>query len=132
RVQQDRPRLEVKECTVSHADDLRASGRVRVTVHGVVEIAQAASTATEDHPTVDIFVDGQQVSEDNVSVENRANASSAEALYGFSCVVDVPSVPERSDKDKVEAKIARDMIMVMVVARSVQRGRPSGWLALLE
>lgn len=110
-----RPVVRVEQCVLE-----KAGKECGVIVGGVAE-------GGEEMPVVEVYVDGQPVpTVDVVKVDGE------ERHYSFSCKHShvLPQPP--SERDRVEGKIARDMVMVVVLARTAMDGKPTGWLKLLD
>lgn len=115
----DRPRLEALQCNSSAID---ANSQVQITISGRVSLADNKSI----RPTIALYIDGQAVAADDVQIDGEASEG-----FTLRCNTKVTSPPKRPQRNKVQGKIARDQIMVLVLA-SVEGGKPSGWLHLLE
>lgn len=94
----------------------------------VVKVDKAARASLEtakDFPPFELTVDGCEVPFDNV-VATRSSETYVFELRNYV----VPMV-ERVAVKSTEEPVVRDMVMVVLLARAVLGGRPSGWLGLL-
>lgn len=87
--------------------------------------ARASLEAAKGLPPFQLTVDGCEVPSDNI-VATRSSEAYAFELRDYV----VPTV-ERVAVKSTEEPVVRDMVMVVLLARAVSGGRPSGWLGLL-
>ena len=121
-----RPTLEVTSCSVTRAQDRK----IRVSLEGSLDCHQtAAETPNDMH--LDIYVDGVRLEDTEVSIPDP-NLSSGGNIFSFSASRSTSPPPEQDDRNRVVGKIARDSIMIIVLARVGDKGRPSGWLRLIH
>ncbi|TQV95153.1 amidase family protein [Cordyceps javanica] len=126
-----RPLLEGMRCASTTGTD-EAGGVVRVSVSGRIKATE--SNGSGWRPVVQVYVDGDIVAAEHIDMSEEEEEEEEEGGLGtssFRCNVSVPPRPRREAREAVHGKIARDMIMVVVVA-SVGHGRPSGWLGFIE
>ncbi|ATY66080.1 amidase family [Cordyceps militaris] len=119
--QHERPRLESVECSASTGVGGDA-GTVQVSISGTIDPAQRDGK----RPVLQVYVDGQIVSAADIQISEDSLP-----VYSWSCSVSVPRRPERAARETVEGSIARDKMMIMVLA-SIGYGRPTGWLGFIE
>lgn len=91
-----------------------------------VDMAARASLETaKNFPPFELTVDGCEVSSDKLVATKRSDA------YAFELRDYVVPLVERVAVKPTEEPVVRDMVMVVLLARAVLGGRPSGWLGLL-
>ncbi|KAL2674329.1 hypothetical protein Neosp_012780 [[Neocosmospora] mangrovei] len=118
-----RPQLIVEQFEVTPSDD---GASLAVTLQGTVTIASPMTGP----PDLDITIDASSVSSDKISVKELPNTGKGEAKFSFTVNTTTPKPVARQGLDKTWAPVARDMTMVVVLARVAPDGRPSGWLGL--
>lgn len=94
----------------------------------VVKVDRAARASLEtakEYPPFMLTVDGCEVPSDNVIATKRSDT------YVFELRDYVVPIMERVAVKATEEPVVRDMVMVVLLARAVLGGRPSGWLGLL-
>ncbi|CAK7198843.1 hypothetical protein SEUCBS139899_001510 [Sporothrix eucalyptigena] len=119
-----RPGLIVEAKIVEEGEAEDDSAPVTVSIQGTTTISPGGRGLV---PNVDITVDGVDVPGKLVNIEE----SSDDQTFQFS-VEATASRPVHTDpREKTIAPVARDKIMVVVMARAAKNGCPSGWLKLL-
>ncbi|KAJ3493983.1 hypothetical protein NLG97_g4379 [Lecanicillium saksenae] len=114
-----RPYLDIIGCL---ATELSSTGHVQVLVSGTVK----PPLTNSNRPIIQVYIDGQVASANHVKIEEDASRG-----YSFTYTADVPPLPQRAMREAVQGRIARDRIMVMVLA-SMDYGKPSGWFGYME
>lgn len=130
---EDSPELIIDKC-VSNVIPKSTSGMVEVEVEGHITIEYGPQIADDSlQPVIEIVIDASPVPAKNVLIQKGHSKDNHRSVYEFSCRVSILAPPQRKDRDHVASrrKILRDSTMVVVLARSYQRGRPSGCLRLL-
>ncbi|CAK7244747.1 MAG: hypothetical protein STHCBS139747_006293 [Sporothrix thermara] len=129
-----RPRLAVEatiteERAVGDSSEATAT-RATVLIQGTVTVSSGGCRAV---PDVEITVDAAAVPATLIGIEENfsEHSSGIGQTFRFSATVNA-SRPARADpREKTLAPVARDKIMVVVLARADKTGCPSGWLGLL-
>lgn len=117
------PHLEVDKCSASRALD----GQVRVAVAGIVE-SRGPRTESNLPPAVEVYIDGNRVPKASLKL-GPLNGSD---VFSFQCEWTVPCPPVQDERNAVVGKIARDQTMIIITARSSDRGRPAAILRLID
>lgn len=125
--QQPRPRLHIEKCTLEDDD---GAGLVHVSVEGLVTVVRDSNTSAAFKPELQISIDGEPVSPEDIDVESVTGASPSESSHAFSIRVSRSAPPPRDKRNAVHAGIARDKVMAVVLA-TVGNSKPSGWFGLL-
>ncbi|KAI8712186.1 Amidase domain-containing protein [Fusarium sp. LHS14.1] len=118
-----RPQLIVEQFEVTPSDD---GASLAVTLLGTVTIASPMTGP----PDLDITIDASSVPSDKISVKELPKTGEGKAKFSFTVNTATPKPVVRQGLDKTWAPVARDMTMVVVLARVAPDGRPSGWLGL--
>lgn len=113
-----RPHLDIIKCL---STGFTVAGQIQVSVIGTLKPAAASSV----QPIIQVYIDGQLVPATDMKIEERASTG-----YSFHCTASVPPPSQRPPREAVQGKIARDRVIVMVLA-SMGYGKPSGWLGYL-
>lgn len=122
-----RPLLEAEWSADTHSDDPHL---LRVDIKGTVRIEPDAGSSDVE-PVVQITVDGEDVSPEQINISAAIKDSSGQIIVQFEGWSLTPRSAERSEREKTMASVARDKTMVVVLARSAPGGCPSGFLALV-
>ncbi|KAI5459146.1 amidase signature domain-containing protein [Mariannaea sp. PMI_226] len=124
-----RPILEVESCTSSKAD---AAGLVQVHIKGKLAFTnQDGMEDTENGaPIVRITVNGEDIAPEDVIVTG-ATGQDGMGRYRFEASVSTREPPKRDEREKTLAPVARDKIMVVVLARCAPDGYPTGHLCFV-
>ncbi|KAJ2978212.1 hypothetical protein NQ176_g3942 [Zarea fungicola] len=115
-----RPLLEGFKCT---SIGIATANEVGVSVSGKMRPAAGGNLRL---PSFQVYIDDQLISAEKIQIWDEGLG-----VYSFRCTASVPLPTERSERDKVHGKIARDKVMVMVLV-SVEDANPSGWLGFTE
>ena len=120
-----RPQLHVTTCAAvgSRGDKMKLS------IEGNFKVAE--DTQQSCLPILDIYIDAVKVSEGHIQLRDTSSEGSQE-LFEFKCSVSSPTPPRLDERNQVVSRIARDSVMVVVLARSRPEGRPSGCLRLIH
>lgn len=116
--QHERPHLENVKCL---SIGVGGPADVQVSVSGSVKPAQRNPA----RPIIQVFIDGQMISASSIQIFEETSQ-----VYTFCCTVNAPPPPQRTVREAVHGKIARDKMMIMVLA-SMGYGKPSGWLGFI-
>ncbi|KIY04094.1 uncharacterized protein Z520_00786 [Fonsecaea multimorphosa CBS 102226] len=123
-----RPKLAITRCATSPGQD----GNLVVSIEGSVSAAPD-SGETSSGPILEIYIDGQRVPSSLISIEALTAATTGENnVSNFVCEYPTLPPPVQDDRSRVVGKIARDGTMVMVIARSGEDGRPSGYVKVIH
>lgn len=87
--------------------------------------ARASLETAKDVPPLELTVGGCEVPSDNIVVTRGSDT------YVFELQDYVVPMLERVAVQSTEEPVVRDMVMVILLAKAVLGGRPSGWLGLL-
>lgn len=142
-----RPELNITRCQVA----LDQGSMARIVIEGTVTIpssSSSSSSSTPPIPTIQIFIDGKDIPTSAIEIKPATAAPSHQQLdsvvptstssaasdfhFHFQSQALVPLPPLPDARDAVVGKIARDSTMVVILARSGQRARPSGWVKLIH
>lgn len=100
----------------------------RISMRWVVKVDRAARASLETAKgflPFELTVDGCEVPSDHVVTTKKSDT------YVFELRDYVVPMVERVAVKPTEEPVVRDMVMVVLLARAVLGGRPSGWLGLL-
>lgn len=117
-----RPVLDVTRCTARRME----KNSVRVSIGG--KFAVHTSARADVNPVLEIFIDGARVPEGDIQLQ--ASSSTGETIFNCQCLTS--SIPKQDQRNQVVGRIARDSIMVLLLARSVPAGMPSASLRLVH
>ncbi|KIW90991.1 uncharacterized protein Z519_08774 [Cladophialophora bantiana CBS 173.52] len=120
-----RPKLSVTKCNTTPAQD----GNLIVSLEG--SLSAEVGFRDDFNPILEIYVDGQRVPASSLSIKALTATGRRPGVSGFGCEYPTPPPPEQDDRNRVVGKVARDSIMVMIVARNGEDGWPSGYVKLL-
>lgn len=120
-----RPVLEITSCSAY------ASGckECRVMLQGSVSVLSRDWASTK--PILELFVDAKKISESAFELQDVASSDDKYILrFSASVLTDLPPVPDQ--RSVVVGKIARDSVMVIMMARNRTGASPSGWIKLIH
>lgn len=133
-IQGPKPDLSITALKSSPIDN----SKIKVEIHGTVTTTLENSKSAEPH--IEVFVDSYLVPESSIKISKQSGSTGDGAdqqiVYDFSCEA-VTSIPmPREGIERMEAKVAGDQNMVVVLARMVHqsegwKSRPSGWFGLV-
>ncbi len=120
-----RPILQVTSCTAHASNGLES----RILLEGNLTIIQNVQRDVD--PQLNIFIDGRKVP--NIDMQLCAvPCASEDSSFEFSGSFSVTSPPKPNQRNRVVGKIARESILVLVLARSRSKGTPSGCMRLIH
>ncbi|CAH0029146.1 unnamed protein product, partial [Clonostachys rhizophaga] len=121
-----RPHLLVTKCTSKRSTETAV---LRVEFEGTVDVD---STGSKRPPAIQVAVDGQDVPDEQITIDRVANESGeGHSLYVFRGWEYTPGPPERREKDAAREQVCGDQIMVVFLTRSSPSGLPAGFLSLM-
>lgn len=120
-----RPQLQVTRCIAIGVSD----GKIEISIEGSVKVP--SNTQQGWRPELEMYVDAIRVPGSQTQLHDMSSEGDGNFVE-FKCSV-LSAIPPRSDeRNRVVGKIARDCVMVVVLARSCWRGRPCGCLRLVH
>ena len=120
-----RPQLQVTMCAA-----VGSSGdKIMVSIEGNIKVPER--TQQDCMPILDIYIDAVKAPESHIQVRDTPSEENQE-YFEFECSVSSPTPPRVDERNQVVGKIARDSVVVVVLARSRPEGRPSGCLSLIH
>ena len=119
-----RPGLAVEKFQTT-ADDTDLS-LLRVSIEGVVTVPILAKGI----PELEITVDAATVSSHDIQIVELPPDQN-QAQFSFKVHTTTTKPTERRRLERILAPVAKDMLMTVVLARSIPGGRPTGWLGLI-
>lgn len=122
-----RPQLHVEPCNVT---DVLDPSMMRVVVQGSVTLASNSTVSSSTLPEVSITVGTFDIPASQLVVE-RANGDGTGAVFNFEGWAEVERPIEPNVRFRTMAKVARDMTMVVVLARADKGGMPSGFVEMI-
>jgi hypothetical protein len=120
-----RPNLQVRTCSAHALSGLES----RVFLEGYLTLPSDVRKNAD--PQLDIFIDGKQVLKTDVQL-HAVSSTNEDRRFEFTGSFSVAPPPEQNQRNQVTGKIARDSIMVLVLARSHAESRPSGCIRLIH
>lgn len=127
-----RPTLVVETCEAVSDTAAVGSPSFRVTIEG--HIAMPCPKDRDEHsgnPEVEVTIDSSTVPADQITIEQQTQSMEDTAVFRFRAWAKTLRPIERDERARTWEPVARDKIMVVILARSSAGGRPSGWLKLL-
>lgn len=117
--------LEVTSCNVF------ASGEkdCRVLIEGVFTTCSAGKE--DERPCLEIFVDARRVEQDDIQI-HIVSSSGDERVCSFTCSTSAAAPRAPDGRNAVVGKIARDSIMLLMLARDKSQSRPTGCMRLIH
>lgn len=125
--QQPRPRLHIEKCTLKYDD---STDLVQVSVEGLISMDRDPNASETLRPELQISLDGELVSPEDIDVESVTRTSPSEPSCTFSTRLSRPAPPPKEMRNTVHEGIARGKVIVVVLA-TVGNSKPSGWFGLL-
>jgi hypothetical protein len=122
-----RPQLHVEPFNVT---DVHDPSMMRVVVHGSVTLASNTTVSSSTLPEVRITVGTFDIPTSQLEIE-RVNGNSTGAVFNFEGWAEVERPIEPDVRFRTTAKVARDMTMVVVLARAENGGMPSGFVEMI-
>ena len=123
-----RPDLQVTKWYARWNDD----GKISVSIKGNLSFCRAATNPT-NNPHLDIYVDANKVLRDELRLDYvTQDPANGVNTVKFSCYWRGSAPQKPSQRDRVIGRIARDSIMIILLARDGERGRPRGCLRLIH
>jgi hypothetical protein len=120
-----RPQLQVTTCAA-----VGSSGdKIMVSIEGNIKVPERTQQGCM--PILDIYIDAVKAPEGHIQLRDTSSEGNQE-YFEFKCSVSSPTPPRRDERNKVVGRIARDSVVVVVLARSRPEGRPSGCLRLIH
>lgn len=127
-----RPELVVETCEAVPDTAAVGSPSFRVTIEGRIAVPRLKGRDGHSSvPEVEVTIDSSTVPADQVTLERQTQGKGDTALFRFRAWGRTLKPIERDERARTWEPVARDKFMVVVMARSSARGRPSGWLKLL-
>ena len=120
-----RPDLQVTLCSAHALSGLKCS----VLLEGYLTIPSDVPKGA--NPQLDIFIDGKKVPNTGLQLHD-VSSTDRERCFEFTGSFSVASPAEPNQRNQVVGRIARDSIMVLVLARSDIESRPSGCMRLIH
>ncbi|KAA8904436.1 hypothetical protein TRICI_005486 [Trichomonascus ciferrii] len=111
-----RPKLNVAKFVVSPANS--DPSLLEVNIEGEV-------SGETNGPDLEITIDAKSVSSENINV-----TPTGDGKCSFKINTTAPKPVEREGLEKTWAPVARDKTMAVILARSVEGGKPTGWLGV--
>lgn len=121
------PMLSVTKCCA--VSDGKAAS---ISIEGSLIVSQdVTGTIKATEPNLEIYIDGIQVAPSSISITTQTSHSNSR-ISKFTCESYTPLPPVQDERNRVVGKVARDSVMIMILARDGREGRPSGFLKLLH
>ncbi|KIV88153.1 hypothetical protein PV10_09077 [Exophiala mesophila] len=125
------PNLTLSSCEV--VDRSVQTNKLTIQVKGTIAVCSMSL-----QPKVQIFVDTREIPATDVTLISESSSTET-AMFEFSSTFTTPQPPEQDDRNKTEARVARDHVMLVILAR-VSSGedkgskisRPTGLFKLLD
>ena len=122
-----RPELEVTQYNAAWMDE----SKICVSIEGRLSFHKP-SAGSLVHPRLDIHIDGKEYSGSDLELHEASNIADGGNIFEFKSAWSISPPLTQDQRNAVVGKIARDSIMVIVLARDGERGRPSGCLQLIH
>ncbi|KAL4938879.1 amidase signature domain-containing protein [Aspergillus oleicola] len=117
-----RPLLEVVDSSA-----ISDCGWQRITIQGRITVLEPRP---EGLPVLKVMMDAATTRSDNVVISRLSGVQDGDAVFSFRADLRKRIPVPRPASQQTWAPVARDKTMVVVLARTVAGGRPSGWLGL--
>lgn len=139
------PDLPVPDLTLTSCDVVDRSvqsNTLTIQIKGSISVPSRSL-----QPRLQIFVDAQEIPAADITTTTTTateNSSAQVTTIQFSSVLTTPRPPEQDDRNKTEARVARDQVMVVILARAsrevkearqdkgIKVSRPIGTFRLLD
>jgi Asp-tRNA(Asn)/Glu-tRNA(Gln) amidotransferase A subunit family amidase len=126
-----RPKLVVETCEAVSETAAVGSPSIRVTLEGHIAVPCPEGAWLSLIPEVEIAVESSTVPADQITIERQSQGMGVPALFRFRAWARTLNPSQRDERARTWEPVARDKIMVVILARSSAGGRPSGWLKLV-
>ncbi|KAM5362145.1 hypothetical protein ACJA88_014163 [Fusarium oxysporum] len=125
-----RPLIRVDKCRVYPLDNRDISG---VSVEGALIVeTNHAHKVTKPEPVIDIIVNGEDISADEIFVADAVDCMDHHVEIHFQARATTPKLAIQDRREQTMEAVARDKIMVVIIARSAPDGYPAGCLNLFH
>ncbi|KAL4965771.1 amidase family protein [Aspergillus stella-maris] len=117
-----RPLLEVVSTTATTDGDwhhIKVEGRICV-----------SKSEASNLPLLEVTMDAATVPPENVSITRLSQSEDGSTAFQFNVHLESKKPLLRPDREPTWAPVARDKVMVVMLARIAPGGRPSGWLGM--
>lgn len=128
-----RPELVVQKCEVVRGGFGGPAGAVStsISLQWTVRIDEDRLESQKSDPVVEVTVDGSILSPTEIEVIRAGDRAGDNGTFVFKADLKVCIDESRDKQPRTEAPVAGDRTMIVILARSVPAGRPSGWLGLV-
>jgi hypothetical protein len=125
-----RPLIRVDKCRVYPLDNRDISG---VSVEGALIVeTNHAHKVMKPEPVIDIIVNGEDISADQIFVADAVDCMDHHVEIHFQARTTTPKLAIQDRREHTMEVVARDKIMVVIIARSAPDGYPAGCLKLVN
>ncbi|WKT42142.1 hypothetical protein QSH57_006948 [Fusarium oxysporum f. sp. vasinfectum] len=125
-----RPLIRVDKCRVYPLDNRDISG---VSVEGALIVeTNHAHKVMKPEPVIDIIVNGEDISADQIFVADAVDCMDHHVEIHFQARTTTPKLAIQDRREQTMEAVARDKIMVVIIARSAPDGYPAGCLKLVN
>ncbi|EXF79462.1 hypothetical protein CFIO01_06052 [Colletotrichum fioriniae PJ7] len=122
-----RPKLSISTFTEVPVPGDTDSLLVYILVEGLVTV----SGPIEDLPEIEITVDTQTLHPSCINIQRQSQSVEGEAVFSFKFKTKTSKPPTRQGLESTLAPVARDKIMVVILAKAASKAKPSGWMGLI-
>ncbi|KAI1851698.1 hypothetical protein JX266_003160 [Neoarthrinium moseri] len=129
-----RPSIEVSKCSIDDKTTADGQEMYKVSIEGSISVSQATQpTGTQESlvPEIDISINAIDVPSDKVELK-RSTETSGKLCYTFKAQSVEIKIRRNSSSIKAHAPVAADNLMVVILARSLAGGPPSGCLSMID
>lgn len=125
-----RPLIRVNKCCVYPLDNRDISG---VSVEGALIVeTNHAHKVTKPEPVIDIIVNGEDISADQIFVADAVDCMDHRVEIHFQARTTTPKLAIQDRREQTMEAVVRDKIMDVIIARSAPDGYPAGCLKLVN
>ncbi|KAK1522822.1 hypothetical protein CPAR01_14365 [Colletotrichum paranaense] len=122
-----RPKLIISTFTTVPASDDTNPLLADILVEGSVTM----SAPMEDLPEIEITIDAQTLHPSCIDIQRQSQSVEGQLVFSFRFRKKTSKPPIKQGSDMTLAPVARDKIMVVVLAKAPAKGSPSGWMGLI-
>ncbi|UQC87368.1 uncharacterized protein CLUP02_12872 [Colletotrichum lupini] len=122
-----RPKLIISTFTTVPASDDTNPLLADILVEGSVTM----SAPMEDLPEIEITIDAQTLHPSCIDIQRQSQSVEGQLVFSFRFRKKTSKPPTKQGSDMTLAPVARDKIMVVVLAKAPAKGSPSGWMRLI-
>ncbi|KAF4773268.1 hypothetical protein HER10_EVM0008491 [Colletotrichum scovillei] len=122
-----RPKLIISTFTTVPASDDTNPLLADILVEGSVTM----SAPMEDLPEIEITIDAQTLHPSCIDIQRQSQSLEGQLVFSFRFRTKTSKPPTKQGSDMTLAPVARDKIMVVVLAKAPAKGSPSGWMGLI-